>query len=344
MALLLHEGAIKAVTTNWDTCIETAVPDEPISAVVTDEDRLLYVGARLYKLHGDARRPGTLLISTNQMADPLAWASADVASALGNATVVFLGIGDVAPYVRLRLDYLLSRIGNTNHVRLVGRSIRTNWAASAWSTLLPEFPEVNRIEQDADAFTDELLRAWARACILKAKDTATGIGEPMSGWFDRLVSTLGTVTAPEFVGLMRRARSAETPRSQSIQAPPATDALLGLAAFARGRAIMWPADGATLPLDGEALELLIGDGHVSGSAGADEARDRIARRRREGVIGPDELATVICSGFKGPVAPKAGGLEADIVAATYSGDLIDGPTAGPTRVVRADDLIDEAAA
>ena len=345
LALLLVEGAITAVTSNWDTCIERALPEDPISAVVTDEDRLLYVGARLFKVHGCAKRPPTLLVSTSQLANPLAWASADVTAALGNATVIFLGIGDVAPHVKVRLTDLLAKIGNIDHIRVVSPNIKTGWPGSDWSALLATLPEANRIEQSAAAFAEDLLRGWVRAALQKGQTTASGLSPEMETAYGSLVSHLSANTAADVVGLLRRARADCTPRTQSIQAPATADALLALAALAKGGEVDLPTHGWTLSVLGEPVELLIGDGHMTGLSAAEEARARISKRRSQGQIGPDETASVICSGCKGPVTPRtASVLEDDIVAIATSGDLIDGPGAGPTIVRRADDLIDAAAA
>ena len=92
LALLLLEGIVVVITTNWDDCIERAGGEERILAVISDQDRRqINRAASLLKVHGCATRPTTVLITTEDLATPPAWARDAVNVHLSNSHTVFVG-------------------------------------------------------------------------------------------------------------------------------------------------------------------------------------------------------------------------------------------------------------
>ena len=76
LAPLMLEGAVVAITTNWDDCIERAGGEERVLAVISDQDRHEIQTVALLKVHGCATRPTTALITTQDLTNPPAWARA----------------------------------------------------------------------------------------------------------------------------------------------------------------------------------------------------------------------------------------------------------------------------
>ena len=103
LALLLREGLSQAVSANWDCGVENGGRrvEVAIEGVSRDLDLLhLPSGALpLYKVHGCARRPETLVLTADEVDQPRLWARAKVQNALTAGTVVFLGLGTVGAYV-----------------------------------------------------------------------------------------------------------------------------------------------------------------------------------------------------------------------------------------------------
>ena len=111
LALLLLEGMVVVITTNWDDCIERAGGEERVLAVISDQDRQQIQMAALLKVHGCATRPTTVLVTTTDLAEPAPWARDEVNVRLSDSQTVFVGISDVAGYVRTRIQEAKEAIG-----------------------------------------------------------------------------------------------------------------------------------------------------------------------------------------------------------------------------------------
>ncbi len=74
LAVLLLEGAVEVISTNYDDCIERAGgPFGRLQIIVTDADSVQVRGPAILKIHGCATRDGSLLASTKQLEDPPTW-------------------------------------------------------------------------------------------------------------------------------------------------------------------------------------------------------------------------------------------------------------------------------
>lgn len=329
LALLVLEGAISLLTTNWDTCIERAVPGDHISAVVLDDDRMRYKGPLVYKVHGCALRPSTLLINTEQLAATPIWATADVAAALSHAFVVFVGIGDVAPYVRVRLEKLLADIGSPQNVRIVSPSIRSKWEKSQWADLLPDLDQDHKLEMSASDFADALLRAWVWLGFQKCSAATAGL-PGLAAAFAQLKAHLTKATAPKFLQWLRTSRSHPHAAASAVLAAQSIEALLALGVYAKDQKVELTSSRGAIQVAEQPVHLVIADGAQAGPAVAQLARQRIASLRAVGDVSPNDPATVICAGYVGRLEPA--GVEAlvdDIVGSSDPLNVVDGPAMGP---------------
>src|SRR4051794_10105700 len=146
IALLLVEGALTALSWNWDTCIERAAGGELQQVARTQADMEELGNTRLAKVHGCATMRRTLLITSEQLTNPPVWADHAFQERIRGSAVVFIGIGDVADYAQRRLRQLLEELAPLD-VRVVSPSIGEGWDSSMWSELLPELEEERRVAQ-----------------------------------------------------------------------------------------------------------------------------------------------------------------------------------------------------
>ena len=165
LALLLLEGAVSVLTTNWDDCIERGGQPERLPVTITAVERSQVGHASLLKLHGCATRPETLLVTTAEVDSPADWVTHEVGARLADAHVLFVGIGDLAAYVRDRLSETVAAVGDPSHVRVVSPTIVTGWSTSEWAQILPTLPADHRIEMGADEFLDMLAGAYVRSFL-----------------------------------------------------------------------------------------------------------------------------------------------------------------------------------
>lgn len=169
LSALALEGAVSILSTNWDNCIERAAPvGWVLRVVVTEEDRSRVAGPHLLKVHGCATRRGTLLVSSAQLADPPIWVEHEIGGRLADSFVVFVGLGDVAEYVQVRLAQLVADLRPEN-IRLVAPSI-----SPKWDSLLPDLAEEHKLRATSDDFLDDLLRAYAMIPLTRLSEKVTG--------------------------------------------------------------------------------------------------------------------------------------------------------------------------
>ncbi len=173
VALLLREGLVRAVSANWDCGVENGgirveVPVQGASReidVLDPADGSLY----LYKLHGCARRPETLVLTRDEVDTPRRWARAKVEDALAGGEVVFIGLGTVGTYVGepvRELTDLWVRETATVHV------VDPKGLSPDWESVLQERENAAALVMGADEFLDDLLRAVVREALALAGDRA----------------------------------------------------------------------------------------------------------------------------------------------------------------------------
>jgi hypothetical protein len=159
VALMLREGALQAISVNWDRGVENAGRrlDIQIEGVADARDRLrLGQELPLYKVHGCSTRPATLALTRAEVDEPQGWAQAEVARALAGVMVVFLGLGTVGLYVSEPIAELVD-LWRQEGVTI--RVVDPGGLSPAWRDALEEHAEGVEITLGADAFLDDLLRA-----------------------------------------------------------------------------------------------------------------------------------------------------------------------------------------
>jgi hypothetical protein len=335
--LLAIEGAITLLETNWDTCIERALPNHlgRIEALISDADALGKRGPVVSKLHGCVTRPDTLLISSTQLDAPLTWVTDQVRNHLAASTVVFVGIGDVADYVQERLTMAVSLLPSLPSIFVATPTIASGWDDSVWADVLPELSEDNKIEQSADEFLDELCRAFVKLPLMQVAQLESAL--PIQGGVSALnASCLDGMTATEFLMWLRQSAPDWEAGAGVLQSRECERALLALAVLARtGTGVGWVDKNQgwlSTPI-GE-VALLIADNRPAAAAEA-EGRWRAAHGHGLGWTGD---TTFICEGYIGGL-PKEEVLAVDLIAEPESESIVDGPSGGQVRFVTAESVI-----
>lgn len=344
LALLLVEGAASVLTTNWDDCIERGAPlGTRLQVIVDDADFAQVRGPAVFKVHGCTSRLGSLLVSTQDLAKPPLWVNTSLAPRLATSTIVFVGIGDIAEYVKVRLRQLLEIAGLAADLRVVSPSIVVKWSASPWSKLTEaNLPEDHRIGASADAFMDELLRAYVGETLAGLRDdmTVQALAGTDSDGVYRILSAMGQTDAATLLEWLRsgrlRLKTGEPGDSDDLRT-----ALLAAGTLTTTPCVL-PA-GGWLELNGEWIMILVGDGSTSGPRLADAAREKVTNARSQGVVKLTDSVRVVCAGFRGPLTPSAPSIAVDIVEPPSSADIISGPSAFSVDLLNAVDVLRPAA-
>jgi hypothetical protein len=333
LALLLLEGAAEVMVTNYDNCIERGGgPYGRLEAIISDADRAQVQGPAVLKVHGCATRAGTLLASSDQLSEPPTWVFHHFGERLGTASVVFVGLGDIATYVRIRIEQVLDRIGDGARIWVAATSL-----SEAWTELVPDI-ENRFIEMSADDFLDALLRDYVNIALGRLRDVAaeheeTGtyaaVGlDPVAGT-EGLLDALDARDAMAIVIWLRRA-GLRWPLGESVvQSPAARDSLLAVALVAATRAVGF--DGRCLTVGDERVELLLARSAVVATV-VEAAQRRVEQQRADGAVGVGETVVVLCHGQQGPL-PTA--LPVNVIPGEHSDDIIDGPNVPLLRLVSA---------
>lgn len=350
VALLMREGLVEAVSANWDCGIENggqrlAVRIEPVA---TGADRLcLGTGdVPLFKVHGCARRPDTLIITREEVDDPQRWAKAEVQHAMAGRIVVFVGLGTVGSYVGESVEDLLN---------VWAGGAATTWVidpggpSEPWQEALGDRAAAQGIAMGGDEFLDDLVRAAATDALSRvaaeARDMAAAQNEPWAN---------GTVAGVQVL--------------RDALADSHGDAVLrwwrqGVTTGLDGRRFVFEPSGQTallcvaqlIGLDGGGVEAVGADGDLTirGARGYFEiayrplamrdeverrARARVARSRRAGRYATGVPVTVAVHGAKGTF--PAADAKPDIAAAEpVESDIGTADDAG-VFVVKAEDALD----
>lgn len=165
LALLLLEGLADVMTTNWDDCIERGGGSERVASVVTEMDLLRIPSKSVLKIHGCARQPDSLLITSSDLDTPPDWVRDQTRARLGTSVVAFVGIGDVAGYVRRRVEEAIAGVGSIENIRVVGPGIVEDWNSSPWSGLAPGLEGQYRIPETADGFLEHVGSAYVHITL-----------------------------------------------------------------------------------------------------------------------------------------------------------------------------------
>jgi hypothetical protein len=342
LAALLLEGAADVLTTNWDDCIERAVlSGERLQTVVHNTDYGVVLGPAVMKVHGCASRRDSLLVSKNDLCtnEPL-WVGTSLAPHLAVNTIVFVGIGDVAEYVKVRIRALLHAAGTAPDIRVVSPDIVSGWADSQWATITEaNLTEDKRIPASADAFLDDLLSAYVVDTLAELRQTISELSLTVPKSIDALpvVDAIGDLTALQATYWLRAARVKLEPGAAADN-EPLRDAIIAAGMQVHGAPVLRP--NGWLQVSDEVWLLAAADGSLVGPRLIDVVNRRLEQAQALAEIGSRDKVVVVYSGVRGPLAPRSPIV--DIVEVPEPSDVISASPVRP-RFVRATDVLEGAA-
>jgi hypothetical protein len=244
--------------------------------------------------------------------------------------VVFVGIGDVADYVRKRLEEAIADIGNVDNIRVVSPSINQLWTDSKWAELVPTLDPEHRLEEAADAFLDKLGAAYV---LVALADVSTGFQEEpaLAEPFDAACSGLKKHDALTVLSWARRAGVIAEAGSSVLASPTMATALTALGKLV-GVDFRIERD-SIIAASGGPLEILVAIGTQPASRLRREAEIRLEHHLGNGV----EPRFVVAGGIGWP----AEGQEPrdDIMGAGVITDVLDGPLNATPSIIRAESVV-----
>lgn len=331
LAHLMLEGAIDVLTTNWDTCIERGAGDEILPTVTNQAELAEVTPPWVLKVHGCASKPDSLLISSDHLSDPPVWVKEQTHARLGSAVVVFVGIGDIAGYVRQRIEEALSDVGVVDNIRVVSPGIRDGWEESDWKGVVPGLSDDHKIPATADAFMEQLTAAYVRARLdehsrrVSSEDVlAEALGAAVSGLF-----------AADPLSVLQWARESDiTPRAAVpvLRSPEMGKALIALGKLAGESARL--TRNHIFETDQGPVEVLIATQTVPARRLVEMAVDRLQTHANWGERAP----LFLVAGGVGPM-PQPDSLPPSILGETDDLNIVDGTLALVPDIRHADEVI-----
>lgn len=334
LALLLLEGAIDVLTTNWDDCIERGCRPERLQATISAVERVQLNIRALLKMHGCATRPPTLLITTAEIDEPQEWVSNEVGARLADSHVVFVGIGDVAAYVREGIDGAVAAVGNSDNVRIVSPSISSGWATSEWATILPGLAADHRIGMGADEFLDVLAGAYIRQTLLDI-DGALDDNPRLQNAFRKVKEPLELHHAVAVLTWLRAMAVPPTTGESVVNSDNTAKALTALGLLAAGTVVITK-DGAAHS-ETQRFVLLVALGLQTATRMRREADNRLAAYLADG--GDAGTAPTFVAACPFPIGGGLTNLPEDLVGTTAADDVLAGPASASAVLVDAAEVL-----
>jgi len=170
LALLMAEGTVQAMTTNWDTCIERAAAIMSSDLVACRQPAELAgagSSAVLLKLHGCAEIEDSIRVSSSQVGKPAWWVGHQMSAAIARNMVVFVGAGSIFPYVRETIIGILEIGGEDSRIRVVDIQLNQDW-----NDLLHNPSGEFFIRDSAEEFLDGIIRSLTMSKLSQAVSLA----------------------------------------------------------------------------------------------------------------------------------------------------------------------------
>jgi hypothetical protein len=342
LALLICEGAIVVIETNYDDCIERGALPVRLPVVITDEDRLTVSTAALLKAHGCATRPDTMLVTSAELEDPPLFARTELAARLSQGAVAFLGIGSPADYVKSSLKTFISKVAS-NKLVVIGPQVSL-WDDSGWSDILPDLPEEQRIAATADAFSDALLRSYLQPILA---DVSARVAHMPEGHRQRagLTTFIEAIATKDSVSVLRWLRAGSWRHQVGdhvARSPQTVHTLLALGVLCAGTRVDLRRNALALltpPGSTSAVPLLVLQAEYAprGTEAASEARMRVHDARADDRIPNGSDVIVLCSGHIGPLGED----EVEVPRGAALVDVLAAHAGDSTLAVMPDHLVDE---
>jgi hypothetical protein len=334
LALLRAEDALELLLINWDDCVERKSPScSLINAVVTDDDAYRVTEPRVYKLHGCARRRGTLRVTTDQIRSPSSWALDAIRGRLAQGVVVFLGVGDVPAYVRLRIEQLLAEVRQSNSIWVAARAI-----SGAWDALVAGLRTDHKWAIDAEPLLDDLLRAYVLLILTDignaAEELSTATGNDITGGWLALRTMIEAMSGADFLDWILESGDGSITHRATLDTAEARELLLALSALTVVTTVEIGIN--RVRIAGVPADIIVSTRNALPGALASVAQSRATRLRLRGLASPAQEVIVLAAGHIGPLEDLP--QPHDIAGSTSgdsAGDLIEGASRGPIRVIDA---------
>jgi hypothetical protein len=248
--------------------------------------------------------------------------------------VVFLGIGDVAAYVRDRLSETVAAIGDPDHVRVVSPTVAVDWDTSEWAQILPNLPVDHRIEMAADEFLDMLVGAYVRAFLA---DIAAAVqdDDKLREGLERVVQPLEQLCS---VAALEWFRSTAVPRGHGVPVlagQSVATALLALGILAAAPLTIERGGAALVPT--QRVQLLVAVGLTPASRFRREAENRLTAFLSQGGTGSEQPKFLVACPF--PLTAPLTGFPVDLMGDTAIDDVLGGPLAGTPVLIDAAEVL-----
>lgn len=334
LAYLLLEGVVEVLTTNWDDCIERGAAQERVSAVVNHSDLLQKMGCSVLKVHGCATLPGSVLVTTEDLAKPPKWVVDEVRARLGNSVVVFVGIGDIADYVSSRLSEAVEAVGAVDNVRVVSPSIVTKWSASQWAQVMPDLAEAHRLGLTAEQFLDDLASAHLTAGLQEVVAAYTSDAE-MLPLLQRAVSSIEAHDSETVLRWLRRCAVVPRPGESVLRSHPLPNVLAALGVLA-GDSFGIGRDGL-VHAGGSTYQVLAATASIPWNRVWREASNRLEILLSQGCA-PDAAPVFLLAGGSG-TKPTVTSLPDNVLGDGDELDIVGGPTSAVPRCLTVDEVL-----
>lgn len=331
LAHLMLEGAIDVLTTNWDNCIERGAGEERLPTVTSSRDLVDITPPSVLKIHGCASQPSTLLVTSGHLEDPPRWVREQTHARLGNAVVVFIGIGDVAGYVKRRIEEAIHEVESVDNIRVVTPTIQSGWETSQWRTVAPNLGEDYKIPATADVFMEQFASAYIMG-QLNEHSSGLSSDEGLKADLDR--ATEGLLESDSLT-VLKWAREVDIdPRAGEpvLKSPELAKVLIALGRLAGNSARL--SQTQVLNSTQGPIELLVATRTVPVRRLVQAAEFRLHAHDNQGQPHP----RFVVAGGVGPI-PKLRSLPNNIMGESDERDIVDGPLTLAPDITRADDVI-----
>lgn len=330
LAHLMLEGVIDVLTTNWDNCIERGSGEELLPTVTNPQDLVGVTPPWVLKVHGCASRPDSLLVTSDHLDTPPAWVQEQTHARLGSAVVVFIGIGDVAGYVRRRIEDAISYVGSIGNIRVVAPGIDSNWEQSQWNSVASTLQTDHKISATADDFMEHLAAAYIMARFDEHTSGLSG-----GDLADDLAGARAGLSQSDSLTVLQWARSVDiNPRAGEavFKSPELGKALVALGRFAGDTARL--RYDHVIDTDKGPVEVLVATQTTSPRRLVEAAENRLHEHAHRGEAHP----LFLVAGGVGPLV-KPVSLPKSIMNDQDETDIVDGPTALVPDIIHADEVI-----
>jgi len=172
ISLLMAEGKLKVMTTNWDNCIEREAVSTYCDLIACRQPSEIGEtgnSAMLLKLHGCATIEGSIKVSSTQV-NEVWWAGHQLAVAVESGQVVFLGIGSVAQYLKETIKRIIELSREPLKIKVVDIC-----RSDDWDSLLPKHATDFYIPLSAEEFLDDVISSSTMNQMLAASELAREI-------------------------------------------------------------------------------------------------------------------------------------------------------------------------